>query len=51
MDPGGKAKAGPKLSRHVLERKVMLAARRRVGDNAAGRIVRRVRELCDLLLR
>ena len=51
VDPSGKAKAGPKLSRHVLERKIMLAARRRVGDNAAGRIVRRVRELCDLLLR
>jgi hypothetical protein len=29
----------------------MMAARRRVGDNLLGRWVRKVREICDLLLR
>jgi len=51
VDPSGPRKAGPKMSRHVIERKLLLAARRRVGDNAIGRLVRRVREVCDLLLR
>ena len=51
VDPGGPRKPGPKMSRHVIERKFLLAARRRVGDNATGRLVRRVREMCDLLLR
>ena len=51
VNPGGPRKAGPKISRHVIERKLLLAARRRVGDNATGRLVRRVREMCDLLLR
>ena len=51
VDPGGPRKAGPKISRHVIERKLLLAARRHVGDNATGRLVRRVREMCDLLLR
>ncbi|MFP6640282.1 MAG: sulfotransferase [Myxococcota bacterium] len=51
VDPAGPRAIGPKLSRHVLERKLMLAARRRVGDNRLGRAVRRVRKVCDLLLR
>lgn len=51
VDPTGPRSARPKLSRHVLERRLMLAARRRVGDNLLGRTVRRVREFCDLLLR
>lgn len=51
IDVGGRRAAGPKLSRHVLERRMLVFARRRVGDNWAGRNVRRVRALCDLLLR
>lgn len=51
VDPAGPRAAGPKLSRHVLERKLLLALRRRVGENWSGRLVRRVREICDLLLR
>jgi len=51
IDVGGKRAAGPKLTRHVLERRMLVFARRRVGDNWLGRNVRRVRELCDLLLR
>jgi len=51
IDPNAAPKKGPKLTRHVLERRLMMAARRRVGDNLLGRLVRKVRELCDLLLR
>lgn len=51
VDPDGARPRGPKWSRHVLERKLLLAARRRVGDNLLGRNVRRLREVCDLLLR
>lgn len=51
IDSEGRAAKGPRLTRHVLERRLMMAARRRVGDNLLGRWVRKVREICDLLLR
>ena len=51
IDGQGRARGGPRLTRHVLERRLMMAARRRVGDNWLGRWVRKVREICDLLLR
>lgn len=51
IDPAAPPKKGPKLSRHVLERRVMMAVRRRVGDNWLGRGIRKLREICDLLLR
>ena len=51
IDTAGAPAQGPKLSRHVLERRLLVAARRRVGDNWLGRGVRALREFCDLLLR
>ncbi len=38
-------------TRYTLERRVLVNVRRRVGDNALGRLVRKVREACDILLR
>lgn len=46
--------AGPsrsQLSRYALERRVLVALRRDIHGNALGRLVRRVRTLCDVLLR
>lgn len=51
VDLAARPRPGPGLSRHVLERRLMMAARRRVGDNWLGRGVRKLREICDLLLR
>ena len=51
IDPNAQPTQGPKLTRHVLERRLSMAARRRVGDNRLGRWVRKVRDICDLLLR
>lgn len=41
----------PRLTRYRLERKLLVMLRRNIHRNAFGRIVRRVRDLCDLLLR
>ncbi len=38
-------------SRHALERRVLVALRRNIQHNAFGRLVRRVRFFCDVLLR
>jgi hypothetical protein len=46
--------AGPsrtQLSRYALERRLLVALRRNIHTNALGRLVRRVRTLCDVLLR
>ncbi len=46
--------AGPsraKLTRYALERRLLVAARRNIQRNALGRLVRRVRGACDVLLR
>ncbi len=51
IDPAAKRTSGPALSRHVLERRILMALRRRVGNNLLGRGIRKIRELCDLLLR
>lgn len=51
IDTAGSRSKGPGFSRHVLERRLLMAARRRVGDNWLGRCVRALREVCDLLLR
>ncbi len=51
IDPTGARAKGPGWSRHVVERRLLVAARRRVGDNWLGRGVRALREACDLLLR
>jgi hypothetical protein len=48
------AAAGPsraQLSRYALERRLLVALRRNIHTNALGRLVRRVRTLCDVLLR
>ncbi len=47
-------KAGPsklRLTRHALERRALVAARRNIQHNALGRLVRLVRTGCDVLLR
>ncbi len=46
--------AGPsraQLSRYAVERRLLVALRRDIHTNALGRLVRRVRTLCDVLLR
>ena len=48
------ASAGPKrarLTRYALERALLVRLRRNIHHNALGRLVRRVRTVCDVLLR
>ena len=47
---GGKPRKRP-LNRHTLERKGLVLLRRNIHHNALGRLVKRVRMLCDALLR
>lgn len=51
LSESGQAPARPGLSRHALERRLLVALRRNIHHNALGRVVRRVRALCDVLLR
>ena len=52
IDPDGTAKPRPRLTRYALERKILVGLRRRIQpENGLGKWVRRVRELCDVLLR
>jgi hypothetical protein len=52
IDLEGKKAPRPRLTRYALERKVLVALRRRIRpDNGLGSIVRRIRETCDVLLR
>lgn len=51
IDTGGRRARGPRLSRHVLERRLLVFARRLVRSRPLRGGVRRVRDLCDLLLR
>ena len=39
------------LTRHALERRILVALRRDIHHNAFGRLVRRIRTVCDVLLR
>lgn len=39
------------LDRHALERRLLVTLRRNIHHNAVGRLVRRVRGICDVLLR
>jgi len=41
----------PKLDRYRLERKLLVQLRRNIHHNTLGRLVKRVRNLCDVLLR
>lgn len=51
IDPDGPKPRKKKLSRYTLERKVLVALRRNIHQNALGRLVRGVRSACDVLLR
>ncbi|MFQ5698362.1 MAG: sulfotransferase [Myxococcota bacterium] len=48
--PGSRAARRP-FSRYALERKLLVLLRRNIHHNALGRLVRRVRLACDVLLR
>lgn len=51
VDLDGQAAPRKPLSRYTLERRLLVSMRRRVGDNALGRLVLKTREACDILLR
>ncbi len=51
VDPGGARPKRRALTRFVLERKLLVLLRRNIHHNALGRLVRRVRSVCDVLLR
>ncbi len=51
VDVQGEPAPRKPTTRYTLERRVLVGVRRRVGDNALGRLVRKVREACDILLR
>jgi hypothetical protein len=52
IDLGGRKAPRPRLTRYALERKVLVALRKRIRpDNALGGLVRKIREVCDVLLR
>ena len=52
IDLGGQPAARPRLTRYALERKLLVGVRRLISpDNALGGVIRRVREICDVLLR
>ncbi|MCG8557440.1 MAG: sulfotransferase [Proteobacteria bacterium] len=48
---GGSARLRPKTNSYVLQRRVLLALRKQVRKQPLGRLVRRVRYACDVLLR
>ena len=51
IDPAAPAPAGAALTRYRLERKLLVRLRRNIHQNAFGRLVRRIRRVCDVLLR
>ena len=52
IDLEGKPAPRPRLTRYALERRTLVALRRRIRpDNAPGRLIRKIREVCDVLLR
>jgi hypothetical protein len=51
VDPGAARPKQRALSRYGFERKLLVLLRRNIHHNALGRLVRRVRSLCDVLLR
>jgi hypothetical protein len=48
--PAGRRKRRP-ATRYVLQRRLLVLLRRNIHQNAFGRLVRRIREVCDVLLR
>jgi hypothetical protein len=52
IDLQGRPAPRPALTRYTLERKVLIALRRQIRpDNRLGGLVRKLREICDVLLR
>lgn len=51
IDPAAPPRPTPALTRYRLERKLLVQLRRNIHQNAFGRLVRRVRRVCDVLLR
>jgi hypothetical protein len=51
VDSGAAARRTRPLSRHTLERWLLVRLRRNIHRNAFGRLVRKLREACDVLLR
>lgn len=52
IDGAARPAARPPLTRYALERKLLVALRRRIRpDNGLGAAVRKLREVCDVLLR
>ena len=51
LQPTGSGPSRGRLTRHALERRVLVAVRRNIHHNALGRLVRFVRAGCDVLLR
>lgn len=49
--PAGAGPGPARLTRYALERRLLVALRRNIHRNALGRLVRRVRTVCDVLLR
>jgi hypothetical protein len=49
--PAGAGAPRPALTRYTLERRLLVLLRRNIHHNAFGRLVRRVRTVCDVLLR
>lgn len=51
IDPQGRKRRRRPLTRYTLERKLLVLLRRNIHRNTLGRLVRRVRYVCDVLLR
>jgi hypothetical protein len=52
IDLDGQRASSPRLTRYALERKILVGLRRRISsDNGLGRLIRWIRETCDVLLR
>jgi hypothetical protein len=51
LEPTGARPPRARLTRYALERRLLVRLRRNIHHNALGRLVRRVRTVCDVLLR
>ncbi len=51
IELGAKPAKRPQATRHTLERKLLVALRRNIHHNAFGKLVKQVRNVCDVLLR
>jgi hypothetical protein len=51
IDLQGQPQKRPKATRHTLERKLLVMLRRNIHHNALGKLVKQVRNICDVLLR